>query len=157
MMEANPKTIPAAPLLLTLGGLTPFIVSGAIAAVTPDPILRAQAHVFLLAYAAVIMSFLGGARWGAEVATTPLSPPSAGVLTASVIPSLIGWGLVVYGVLQGFNGWLFGGAAAVLLVQYVWDAAPSKALPAWYPRLRLIATIGACASLIAAALPNLLA
>ena len=80
---------PAAPLLLGTAGLIPFV--------TPPLIMYAQEIScpelidVQLYYGAVILSFLGGVRWG--MAATPGSPiPGTwGQYSWSVTPSLIEW------------------------------------------------------------------
>ena len=95
-----------APLALKLGyvGLLPF-VAGALLAWT----VRADAHPYVIAalsaYAAVIVSFLGGIHWGFGF-RRPDAPPARFVW--GVVPSLVAWvavvmppyaGLVLHGVM----------------------------------------------------------
>ena len=71
--------IPGAPLALTLAGIAPFAAgAGVMWAAQADPVLQAQAGLTLLVYGAVILSFVGGLRWGAEIAAS--EAPRAAVL-----------------------------------------------------------------------------
>jgi hypothetical protein len=110
---------------LGYAGLVPFVI-GALLVWG----VRADAHpyvtVALSAYAAVIVSFLGGIHWG--IAFREPSPP-ASLFVWGVLPSLVAWvavvmpasaGLVIHGVMlwacyavdrrvypqHGLSGWL---------------------------------------------------
>lgn len=91
-------------LRLGYGGLVPFVVGAALVW-----LVHAEAHPYaalaLSAYAAVIVSFLGGIHWGLAMRTA--EPAPAG-LAWGVVPSLVAWvavvmppqaGLVVQGVM----------------------------------------------------------
>lgn len=140
--------IPGAPLALTLAGMAPFAAgAGVMWAARQDPVLQAQAGLTLLVYGAVIVSFVGGLRWGAEVAGGHEAPRAA-VLVLSVLGSLSGWGLVLYGVLGALNWQVFAAAAGAQLLHGVWDTA-AAGLSTWMRRLRAIGTFGAAAALLA--------
>lgn len=81
--------IPKAALWLSLAGLIPFYaaVAGSLAPHAPLHDVSLQA---LLAYGAVILSFLGGIRWGLTMATAD-PPGMLGPLFASTVPALLGW------------------------------------------------------------------
>lgn len=141
--------IPAAPLALTLSGVLPFAASaGVMWAARDNPVLQAQSGLTLLVYAAVILSFLGGLRWGAEIVGRGDEGPRAGVLALSVLGSLAGWGLVIYGVLGALNWQVYSAAAASHLAHGLWDTG-GAAIPPWMRRLRAIGTFGAVVSLLA--------
>jgi hypothetical protein len=89
---------------LGYGGLLPFALGAALVW-----LVREDAHPYvtkaLSAYAAVIVSFLGGIHWG--LAFRQAEPPR-GLLIWGVVPSLVAWlavlmpaasGLVVHGVM----------------------------------------------------------
>ena len=87
---------------LGYGGLLPF-VAGALLVWLVWPEAHPYATAALSAYAAVIISFLGGIHWG--VAFTRNDPP-ASLFVWGVVPSLVAWiavvmppsaGLVVHG------------------------------------------------------------
>jgi hypothetical protein len=89
-------------------------------------------------YGAVILSFLGGIRWGAALDRGPSS-----ALVFSVMPSLAGFGS------------LFVDARAALLIliggfalQMIWDAISTLQLPEWFIRMRLAVTVFVTACLL---------
>ena len=132
------RSIPTPALALGLGGLLPF-AAGAIASWLPHVGLAAIGLAALGAYGAVILSFLGGVRWGAvlfdEAALERWTP-----LVLAVLPSLVAW-VALLAPPAPMLALLLAG----LLGQYALDrsAARSGALPAWYARLRTILTAGA--------------
>lgn len=108
-MNAAPAlaTLPLpTPAALRLGhaGLLPFVLGAALTwLVRPDALPFVTAA--LSAYAAVIVSFLGGIHWGIAFRQTA---PSASLFVWGVVPSLIAWvavmmpasaGLVLHGVM----------------------------------------------------------
>ena len=99
---------PPSPHALRVGyaGLLPFVAGAALIW-----IVRADAHPYvaaaLSAYAAVILSFLGGIHWGFGMRGAAAAAPAPSLFTWGVVPSLIAWvavvmppyaGLVVQGV-----------------------------------------------------------
>ena len=97
---------------------------------------------WLLAYGAVILSFVGAIHWGLAMAR---QDPSPRWFYASVVPALAGWlalllpalaGLPV--LIAGFVGWR------------VWEhRGGGPALPRWFRRLRTVLSAGAVAALVA--------
>jgi hypothetical protein len=122
----------AALLPLVAGDLKPFL---------------AQA---LLAYGAIILSFLGGVHWGLAIGST--APAAAAALKVrlilSVIPSLVAWAAW----LVPAAGGLFMLAAAIVLMLIV-DIRATRAweAPAWYPKLRIPLSCAVAASLLVGA------
>jgi hypothetical protein len=110
------------------------------------PALSGWSDKALGLYAAVILSFLGGARWGRAVSETA---PDPRLIALSMAPSVAAWGLVLLP--AGHSGLQLAGLAGALVLHLLWDLR-SKGLPGWYPRLRLILTAGAVAGLAAGAL-----
>jgi hypothetical protein len=131
-------------LVYGLLGLIPFLLPPLLGGWSP-------AHagfiaLVVLGYGALILSFLGGARWGLEVAAPR---PGFVVVSLSMLPTLAGLVLLL-------APWLsrpvqLTAMAVLLALQMVWDVR-SKRLPDWYPRLRAMLTLGAVAGLIAMAL-----
>jgi hypothetical protein len=89
------QRLPLIAVLLGIAGLIPFIFCGLGAAVVDSS--KAQAMLLgLMAYGAVILSFLGGVHWGFA-----LGPPQGGLvqspraerlrLVLGVVPALVGW------------------------------------------------------------------
>lgn len=143
--------IPGVPLALMLGGLVPFAAgAGAAWALRSDPALQGTAALALLAYSAVILSFLGGIRWGAEVNAHGAGTPRSRQLVLSVLGSLAGWGLLLWAMLAA-PGWpVLAAAALAHLLHGIWDA-DGAGLPVWMRRLRIIGAAGAVLALGAAA------
>lgn len=129
------------PLVLGLGlfGLVPFMAPPLVGMAVPE--LNAAAASVQAVYAALILSFLGGARWG--LAVTKASPRSATIVLA-MLPSLAAWATLL---LVRDPSWQLAGMAALLVLHWGWDAA-STGLPGWYPPLRGILTLGAVAGLL---------
>ena len=119
--------LPAAAILLGVGGLLPFAVCGFLAVATVDPF----ATTWLLAlifYGAVILSFLGGVHWGLALSDArtdlPADSDPAGQnrlrFGLGVLPSLIGWAAAFATVAIGPEvalAVLIGGFAATLLTE----------------------------------------
>jgi len=133
------KSIPRSVLVYGLLGLIPFLLPPLIGFATP-------AHAGILAlvalvYGALILSFLGGARWGQEVAR-PV--PRASVVTLAMLPTLAGFALILATNID--RPAQLTAMAALFGMQFFWDAG-SQGLPPWYTRLRLLLTAGAIAGL----------
>ena len=134
---------PLAARLLGFGGLLPFILA-AVAAYAVDPALQEYFRKALVSYGAVILSFLGGVRWGVAMIgrdTTGLARP----LLISVVPALLGWWAALMPSTAGAI--MLAACFAVLLVADV----RNHNMPAWYRMLRIPLSIGAIGSLLAGA------
>jgi Protein of unknown function (DUF3429) len=133
---------PLAAWILGLAGLIPFAVT-LVARQIGVPPLNVAATPAYFAYCAVILSFLGGVRWGFEVSVRP-EAPGFFVLAGAVIPALVGWSAMTLQMLrpEAALGLLMGGFA----LMWLWDAASSgpggRRLPQWYPALRGVLTLG---------------
>lgn len=138
--------IPATALLLGLAGLIPF-VAGAAAQWRPIPLLDAEGGLKLVViYGAIILSFLGGIRWGTAIG--PYDTGRQGTeFSASVLGSLAGLAAAFLPAIPGLALLIAG-----FLMQGLWDvmSVDSGRLPAWFGRLRMILTAGAVISLVAA-------
>ncbi|MEI7571857.1 MAG: DUF3429 domain-containing protein [Phenylobacterium sp.] len=136
--------IPRPVLAWGLAGLIPFLGLPVLALAIPD--LSGWSDRALGLYAAVILSFLGGARWGRAVSDPAPDPRT---VAFSLAPSVAAWGLALLPPdRSGLQLWAL---AAALVLHFVWDLR-SPGLPVWYPRLRLILTAGAVVGLAAGAL-----
>ena len=132
-------TIPIGPMLLGIAGVIPFV--GAVAIIIFGPPRHVEAATFsLLAYGAIILSFLGGILWGSILARgiTDIGNGQIRLLVIGVLPSLCGW----VALLVGPNIGLPLMAIAFLFVLVV-DLSSTRdgLLPPWYPRLRIPLTI----------------
>ncbi len=132
-------------LVLGLLGLVPFAGFAIAAWLTPNIGLR---YTFLQAeilWAAIILSFMAGARW-AFTLTRP-SPDPWRVMAFGLVPALslvasflpVGWAVLLLA--SGFIG---------LLASELMSGARHEA-PEWYPPLRIFLTLGALVCLSAVA------
>jgi len=136
--------IPRPILAWGLAGLIPFLGLPLLALADPD--LSGWSDRALGLYAAVILSFLGGARWGRAVSDPAPDPRT---IAFSMAPSVAAWGLALLPPER--SGLQLAALAAALVLHCIWDLR-SQGLPVWYPQLRLILTAGAVAGLAAGAL-----
>jgi hypothetical protein len=81
------RAIPAPARTLGFAGLIPFAVGALAVAFAPE--IKPEAAAALLLYGALILSFLGGVRWGFAV----IEGANAGwtVYGVSVVPPLVAW------------------------------------------------------------------
>jgi Protein of unknown function (DUF3429) len=135
------RATPLVARLLGFGGLLPFIAA-AIAAHAPDPWLQDAGRRALVAYGAVILSFLGGVRWGVAM-TGRDATGLAGPLVLSILPALLGWVAVLLP--PGAGAILLAACLALLLVADL----RQRDVPPWYRALRVPLSVGAIASLLA--------
>lgn len=135
--------IPPTALILGLAGLIPFIAAG-LGSLLLGNELAATSLTALGAYGAVILSFLGGVKWGVvlhdKAALKRWQP-----LILSVAPSIIAWVALLLPPMI-----MLSLLAAAMVFQYFLDtqSVQAKKLPEWYGRLRLILTTGAVVSLL---------
>ena len=133
-MSYDASTIPRIAAVLGYGGVVPVLAAAA-NSMLGAPLPSEFALRIFVAYGAVILSFLGGIRWG-----TGLHPdaPLGRELTLSVIPSL--WAgaclllpsaeLAVWGLLTGF-----------LIMGLIDRYHPPLLMPLWMRRLRVHLTV----------------
>lgn len=131
---------------LGLSGLLPFL--GAAAGVLAAPAhWTGFAKGVLIAYGAVILSFLGAVHWGLALRAPAEEAAAAPArLGLGVLPALVGWAAMVLGERPS----LLLLAAGILATAGVeqWAAARGL-LPAPYMRLRWVLSLGAAACLLA--------
>ena len=120
-------------------GLIPFLAPGPLALLAPD--LAPTAGLALAVYAALILSFLGGGRWGMAVGTAEVDNR---IVSLAMLPSLAGYALLMMP--EESRGWQLAGLAAAHILQGLWDFRSTKA-PVWYRGLRGQLTLGAVAGL----------
>lgn len=133
-------------VVLTYGllGVVPFLAPPLAGAVFPA--VKSVAALVLALYGGLILSFLGGARWGLAIVNPA---PSSELVSLAMIPTLVGLALLVLPADDRRIQLL--GLAAALAVHWLWDISAGN-LPAWYPRLRTILTAGAVTGLVAGAM-----
>ncbi len=135
--------IPPAILIYGVLGLVPFLAPPMIGVAMPT--LADYAATALAAYGALILSFLGGARWGLAIGKPA---PNVAVISLAMLPTLVGLALLMLP--TGTRTAQLIGIALALILHWVWDWRGTD-LPPWYGRLRTILTIGAVAGLLAGA------
>ena len=135
---------PPMALIYGLLGVLPFAAPAVVGVVAPS--YRNGAAVALVVYAGLILSFLGGARWGLAVSR---DKPSPGTISLAMLPTLGALALLLLPAEHRRVQIL--GLAVALAMHWLWDIT-AGGLPVWYPRLRSILTTGAEAGLIAGGL-----
>lgn len=124
----SPNRIPGIAALLGYGGLVPFV--GCLAAAWAGVPAAFPAMEAFVAYAAVILAFLGGIHWG--MALAPADDAFGLRLVVGVLPPLVGWVALVLPSLPALV--LLAAAFALILA---WDRARGgRGTPGWYLRLR---------------------
>lgn len=138
--------IPQPARVLGLSGLIPFVLSAIVAAGSDAP-LADNARLALMVYGAVILSFLGGVRWGVMLQCADHSPWQPWI--NSVLPSILAWVAVLIGGGFGLFVLILGFCA-----QWVYDmrAVRQGNVPNWFAGLRTVLTLGAVLSLALGAL-----
>jgi len=139
-MLYNFRSIPIAAQWLGFLGLIPFGATVIAALVSSVP-LHNMALQALQAYGAVILSFLGGIRWGLAIVGSDhadLFFP----LCISVLPPLLGWLALLISASAGLL-LLAVGFSALLLADLRLQMAPP-----WYGALRLPLSVGAISALL---------
>lgn len=145
-MAAQPSPIPPMALVLTGLGAVPFIGLALVAILTKE-MTQIQALEGLTAYAAVVLSFLGGIHWGFALAPGANRPPARQLLMG-VVPAAAAWAATT---LDGRSGFLVLALSFAAMLLLDMSAAQSGAVPRWYPRLRIPSTVLAVLAMLAAA------
>jgi len=139
------QTIPRSALILGVLGLIPFVAGGILVWVPQLGGIRPSLPPLVFYYAALIISFLGGVRWGAAMQNKTAGATLARELSASVLPTLI---TLVCFILS------LPAAIVMLLVlitsQGLLDvlAARQDTLVSWYGPLRILLSGVASAGLV---------
>lgn len=126
--RTDPIRTPPAALLFGFTGAVPFLALTIVIASTNSSGWYERAFAF---YSALILSFLGGIRWG-DAGTT--RDPGYRDLTLSILPSLLAWGALM---LDNFYLQLAILMLGHLLAAVVDGLIPPKAQLPWLRRLRL--------------------
>lgn len=134
--RAMKTAVPLPALLLGFAGLIPPAGLTAVA-VLDLGLFAPSTPGFVLTYAAIILSFLGGTWWGF---VSRSDRPSAVLLTVSVLPALAGWAAIF-----SFQppAALFALAGALILALPVDAVLVRRRLaPAWWMKLRVPLSLG---------------
>lgn len=138
---------PKPAMFLTLAGILPFLITALVVIVTPEgKLFNATAYNALLTYAAVILGFLGGTRWGVEMVERPETTRWA-VLVLAIIPPLLAWAVILIGLQPRATMAIFIAGFLAMLFWDLWSITRGT-LPGWYASLRIIASSGAILSLL---------
>ena len=123
--------------LISGSGLLPFFVCLTLAYAAPDR--RDAAITVFVAYAALTLTFLGGARWGAELARAP-DRPNLVRLVASALPSIVALAALLPETPPRLALSLLAVSSAA---QLIWDVRDARRglLPSWNARLRTVMTV----------------
>lgn len=141
--------IPTAALALGLGGVIPFAGCALMLwfpSLLPSSLFGSESTDVtraMLAYGAVILSFLGGIRWGAHMLQGQQAA-NVRLMGMSVLPSLLAWVALLVNTKWGFSLLLAG-----IIGQWFVDrnATSNGLLPNWFGKLRLLLTVAVAASL----------
>lgn len=136
------KRIPSVALALGLGGLVPF-GAGVLLLWFPE-LLPGLGSSFLVGYGAIILTFLGGIRWGTAIG--PYDGKRQTIeFAGSVVGSLAGFVALLLPSILAFTLLIAG-----FLIQALWDVTSVEAgrLPVWFGKLRMMLTSGAVLALV---------
>lgn len=128
-----------------LGALPFLVLSLWLAGSAGDHAWRPSTIVLLTQYAAVVLSFLGGIRWG--LAMRQPGPTRTLDMAMTVLPPLVAWASLSVPL-----PYTFAVLAAAFAAHGAWDAfaVHAGAAPGWYGRLRGMLTAVAVAALVLA-------
>lgn len=130
--------IPAIPLILGLGGVLPFAAGayGATGAMDGIGLSADASRMALMLYAALILSFLGGVRWGVGLKLIPAAAATRHMFL-SVVPALVAWCALLAA--RPADIAILIAAFAVVGVADLQMAIDGET-PRWHGRLRIILT-----------------
>ncbi|XP_007576958.1 transmembrane protein 69-like [Poecilia formosa] len=140
---------PKPALCLGFAGLIPFV---------SPPLIMAATETFYpelayaqLAYAAAIISFLGGSRWGFALPDSSPAEPDWINLANSVVPPLLAWAAMLLS-----NSLVPAAMMAIvgLGVSLHYDLSLLPTYPSWFKALRTVLTVTAFFSLLGTILMN---
>lgn len=130
---------PVAVMFYGFAGLIPFLAPPLLTLLWPQQ--HAVFEQALLWWAAIILSFLGGARWGAAVQAPA---PDARLIGLTMAPSIFAFAALLAPVTPALRMLLLVAGFALVLI---WDRR-SGGLPGWYGWLRQRLTVLAAVGLI---------
>jgi len=134
--------------LLGYGGLMPFLITAFVLWTSPYVLpvsLAGQVMQWNLYYAAIILSFMGGVRWGLammEPAIHTINEFTIARLTGSIAPALIGWLALVPDWFIPFGDPGYALRHVIILFAYIYllvsdlQAVRDRVAPLWYAPLR---------------------
>ena len=141
-MTARTDSAPTAVLAFGVLGIIPFWALPASSLLASN--WAGFAAAVEVTYAALILSFLGGVRWGLAVRDASPNPMVVGLAMTPTLAGLAGLAVLVFA--HGEVRLQLLALAAALTLSWVWDFS-AKSLPPWYGRLRTVLTLGAVGGL----------
>lgn len=145
MDDVRPATVvespPVALWIIAMLALAPFLIAAAIYCYGP-PSRTPGALTVLLTWSALIMSFLGGVRWGLETRETA---PRWQRHAFSALAAVAAW-VILLARDHVAETWVVGGFIVAFLIQWLFDHHTPDT-PARYPVLSTALTGAACVSL----------
>jgi Protein of unknown function (DUF3429) len=128
---------------LGYAGLLPFIASAAAVWLLPSD-SATMAAAAMSAYAAVIVSFLGGIHWGIG-----FRDGESASFVWGVVPSLLAWGALLLPHLD----WSLGASGVCLLLCWAVDRVryPAAGLQAWLPMRHVLTAVASLSCFAGAA------
>jgi len=136
-MQSPVVRVPTIPAWLGYGGLIPFVALACGSLVSAE--YSSVSRHALLAYGAVILTFVGALHWGFAMTLTDVPDDRRNqAFMWSVLPALVAWVALLVASRLGSGLLLLG-----FVAQYWQDRglAQSATLPAWYMPLRLRLTL----------------
>lgn len=140
MTERNPVT-PLLDWLLCIAAIAPFLAL-AIAGVWGPTGWRAPAETGLVGYAAIVLGFIGGHRWGEEVGRRG----NAVLMFLATLPALAAWAAFLLILIRGEGRVGLALLIGAMAGSVAWDLL-SPTVPRWYKPMRVVMALGAIASL----------
>ena len=146
MGRAISYIIPSPALGFGLAGLLPFFAGALACWISPEVIsqpFKLDGATVLCTYGAIILSFLGGIRWGVAMHHQDMIQ-SWKVVGWAMVPSLLGWFALFVPTKLGLPLLLIG-----FVLQFIIDYRSTKAgvTAPWFLRLRTMLTVGATLSI----------
>jgi hypothetical protein len=135
------RRLPILAVILSAGGLVPFVMCG-LGAVATNTITSLPAANLLIAYGAIVLSFLGGVHWGLTLATEH-DPAERQRLVGGVAPAVLAWAVVAVSMytLQPSLGIALLIALFILAAGAEWRAHHLGLVPGGYIGLRIVMTV----------------
>ena len=98
-------------------------------------------------YAAIILSFIGGIRWGVAIVQQQGGREESEALVLAAGPSIVGWFAFFMG-----EPWSYAVFAVAFAATGWWDSrlAGNKGVPMWFGRLRVLLSVLVMATMISA-------
>jgi hypothetical protein len=140
----KPESVPFALWVIALVALAPFPASALVFAYGPER-TTAPALSILLTWSAVVLSFLGGVRWGLETRESEprwMRQAFSALCAVAALVVLLARG-------RAPDTWILGGFIGAFLIQWLFDHQTPDT-PSRYPALSTALTGAACVSLAVA-------